>query len=399
MQRVVPVGDRDQARIREKRRLFLGVAWGVLPLQVPVVWLFFFLVPSLEPPRSALLILILLLWVNTGIYVHVRNALPERPIRPLVLELLVIPGVIWLFACLLAFLPALLLAGVLTAWPSLPAGASGYLEAAGWALIAAALAVSAYGTLIRRRWVRISSHEIPIVGLPEAFDGYRIVHLSDLHIGNFDTGRQLEKWVRMANHLEPDLVVVTGDLANSGDFAIDAVCEGLKGVVAQQGVAIVLGNHDYFLETEILVSRLELSGLRVLRNSGLRLRRGGEEILVAGVDDTWSGRADITRALEGWDGAAPVVLLAHDPRVFRRALSRGIALTLSGHTHGGQFAVPFFPRRNFSARSYKFTTGLYRVGSASLFVNRGLGTTGLPIRLGVAPEIALLTLKAEAVDL
>ncbi|MEO8213858.1 MAG: hypothetical protein ABI560_11725, partial [Myxococcales bacterium] len=130
---------------------------------------------------------------------------------------------------------------------------------------------------------------------------------------------------------------------------------------------------------------------------GVDVVRGDGAIHVAGVDDTWTRRADVERALSARRDDMPVVLLAHDPDLFPQAVDRGVALTLSGHTHGGQMGVPLFARKlNLARVMTPFTTGFYQVGSATLYVNRGLGTTGPPVRLGVPPEIAVFTLRRAA---
>jgi hypothetical protein len=154
-----------------------------------------------------------------------------------------------------------------------------------------------------------------------------------------------------------------------------------------------MGNHDYWSGGETLAEALEAAGLEVLRNHGRPVEREGARVFLAGVDDTWTRRADLDRALSRWERDVPAILLAHDPALYPAAAERGVALTLSGHTHGGQLAVPFKHRWNLSMRVYRFHSGLYRNGPASLFVHRGLGTTGPPSRLGAAPEIAVLTLR------
>ena len=158
-----------------------------------------------------------------------------------------------------------------------------------------------------------------------------------------------------------------------------------------------MGNHDYFTEGELVAAALDRAGLTVLRNRGVTLRRDEGALYVAGADDTWTHRHDVAAALTARPANAPVVLLAHDPALFPEAVSHGVDLTLSGHTHGGQIGLPGFSHRlNLARVMTRFTTGIYRSGKSTLYVNRGLGTTGPPVRLAVAPEIALLTLRAAA---
>jgi predicted MPP superfamily phosphohydrolase len=206
--------------------------------------------------------------------------------------------------------------------------------------------------------------------------------------------------VDRANRLGGDLVAVTGDLITSGRDYTQAVAESLGRLRAPDGVYGCMGNHDYFTDGEAFVRLLEDNGLILLRNRGLKLEREGQAIYLAGVDDTWTGRANIATALHDREARAPVVLLAHDPAMFARAAKHGVALTLSGHTHGGQVAFPLAPKRwNLARFMTPFTTGIYRLGPSFLYVNRGLGTTGPPVRLGVRPEITVFTLTPAGEDL
>jgi predicted MPP superfamily phosphohydrolase len=264
--------------------------------------------------------------------------------------------------------------------------------------LGAALAATAAITLLAFvHRVRIVRRDVPIASLPEAFDGYRIVQISDLHCGPFASGRRVSGWVRRVNSLEADVVAVTGDLIASGTTFVSVVASALGGLTARDGVFAAMGNHDYFGDGEHMARALGDAGLSVLRNEGVELLRDGARIFVAGVDDTWTGRDDVDKALARRPRGVPTVLLAHDPVLFTAAAARGVDLTLSGHTHGGQLGVPFFARRwNLARVITRFTTDLYREGQSMLYVNRGLGTTGVPIRMLVAPEIAVLTLRRAA---
>jgi hypothetical protein len=245
--------------------------------------------------------------------------------------------------------------------------------------------------------VRVVRRDVHISSLPEEFDGYRIVQISDLHCGPFASGRRVSGWVRRVNALEADAVAVTGDLIASGTAFVSVVANALGALTARDGVYAAMGNHDYFGDGEHMARALGDAGLSVLRNEGVEVERGGARIYVAGVDDTWTGRDDVDKALARRPEGMPTVLLAHDPVLFQEAAARGVDLTLSGHTHGGQLGVPFFARRwNLARVITRFTTDLYREGRSALYVNRGLGTTGVPIRMLVDPEIAVLTLRRAA---
>lgn len=257
--------------------------------------------------------------------------------------------------------------------------------------LAATLLVTGAAFTHRTRIVR---RDVAIQALPAAFDGYRIVQLSDLHCGPFASGRRVDGWVSAANSLEADLVTVTGDLIASGATFVPVVARALGALRGRDGVFACMGNHDYFTEGESMATALTDNGLDVLRNRGVAIERDGARLYLAGVDDTWTGRDDLDATLSGRPAGTPTVLLAHDPALFPGAAARGVDLTLSGHTHGGQLGVPFFARRwNLARVMTRFSSGFYREGASTLYVNHGLGTTGVPIRWLVAPEIAVLTLR------
>jgi predicted MPP superfamily phosphohydrolase len=156
-----------------------------------------------------------------------------------------------------------------------------------------------------------------------------------------------------------------------------------------------MGNHDYFGEGEPLISLLRDKGLHVFRNEGKVLEHDGGKIYLTAIDDVWTRRADIDKALANRPPGMPTIMLSHDPDKFPEMVKRKVDLTLSGHTHGGQIAWPFLGRWiNASKLAHKFHIGVYRDGSCTLYVHGGLGTTGPPIRLGVAPAVVMLTLRA-----
>lgn len=260
---------------------------------------------------------------------------------------------------------------------------------------ASGLLVCGYGVLVRRRWFVTRRVDVAIEGLDKKLDGYKIVQLSDLHIGALTPPSWGARWVRSANAENADAVVVTGDMVTSGVAYHDDIGKLVGGLRGKDGVFVSMGNHDYFGEGEPLVTRIIENGARVLRNEGLEVERHGARLFLAAVDDTWTRRANLERALEARPEGMPTVLLAHDPDRFPQYVKRGVDLVLAGHTHGGQIAVPFLARHvNASKLAHHYHLGVYREGKATLYVHPGLGTTGPPIRLGVAPAIVVLTLRA-----
>ncbi len=331
-----------------------------------------------------------------ALFVHrMRSHFPDRPRSWLELHFVDEPFFVHWCAALGAWLPILsyaivkaivaLLRGVPLEVPSTFASVA----------YGAAFAVAAWGVFVRRRWVRTREVEVVIPGLPRAFDGYRVAQLSDLHLGGLTPPRWGEAWARLTNAAAPDLVAITGDLVTSGtDFHHD-IARVIGGIRATDGVFVAMGNHDYFGDGEPLVTLLRQNGAVVLRNEGQLVEREGARLFVAGVDDTWTRRADLVRTLAAREPNACTLLLAHDPELFPLAAREGVHLVLSGHTHGGQVALPFFSKwLGLGRLAHRFHLGLYREGDSSLYVHPGLGTTGPPIRVGVAPEIAILTLRA-----
>lgn len=246
--------------------------------------------------------------------------------------------------------------------------------------------------------------------LPPAFDGYRIVQFSDLHVGTFaGHSETVKRIVELINTQEADAVVFTGDLVNHRADELDGVEHLLAAIRAKDGVYSVLGNHDYGMylrwdseeareaNMESLKRREAAMGWRMLNNEHVLLRRSGEAIALVGVENDgnppFPQRGDLTKALRGTEGLFKI-LLSHDPTHWRReVLPRSdVRLTLSGHTHAMQFMVGgHTPATWFYPESH----GMYTEGDRSLYVNIGLGEVMLPFRFGAWPEITVLTLRRQ----
>lgn len=264
---------------------------------------------------------------------------------------------------------------------------------------ATGLVVCGYGCTLRRWFFVTRRVDVRLQGLDPKFDGYTIAQLSDLHIGAFTPLWWGERWVRATNASSADLVVVTGDMVTSGVAFHEDIAQLVGGLRAKDGVYVIMGNHDYFGEGEPLVTLLRERGAHVLRNQGVVLEKDGARLYLAGIDDTWTKRANLDAALAERPDGVPTVLLAHDPERFASAVEKNVQLVLSGHTHGGQIAFPFLGRFiNASKLAHEWHIGLYEKGDSTLYVHGGLGTTGPPMRLGVAPSIALIRLRAAAVE-
>lgn len=294
------------------------------------------------------------------------------------------PFYIWWTFCLLFSVSAALLLTVAALSPLRTTHAL-------WASFALS-AIASYRALRPRP--RVVHTRLPLQRLPRAFEGLRIVQLTDIHCGPFTPASRVRRWVARANALAPDIIVITGDLITSGPDYIEEMAAALSDLEAPEGVYACLGNHDHFGTGGRVGPALRKHGITVLDNTDVLLRRTGGHIYLAGVDDNWSGRDDLKRALRERPHGATTLLLAHDPGLFPRAVASRVDLTISGHTHGGQFAVPWMVRTfNLARLMTPYSSGLYREGNSFLYVSHGLGTSGPPIRLGARPELSLLTLE------
>lgn len=266
----------------------------------------------------------------------------------------------------------------------------------------AAVAVSgaAIGVGVREALGAVRVVDVPVTlpRLGRDLDGFTIVQLTDLHVG-FTIGRgYVADVVARAMALTPDLIVLTGDLVDGSVADLRDRVAPLAGLRAPHGVFVVPGNHEHYSGVEAWLPAFVALGLEPLRNRRVPIHRGAASFELAGVDDWTSAAhgsvgADYDLALAGRDPALPVILLAHQPRQVRAAARRGVDLQLSGHTHGGQIWPWHYIA---SAQQGGLVAGYYRVGDTQLYVSRGCGYWGPPIRLGAPPEITRIVLRAPA---
>jgi predicted MPP superfamily phosphohydrolase len=250
-----------------------------------------------------------------------------------------------------------------------------------------------YGLLYGRLDVEVTRLRIRLAGLPAAFEGFRIAQLSDFHISPFLTANEIRRCVTITNRLKPDLIVMTGDFVAWDPEAEGEVVQALSGLRAPCGVFGCLGNHETETQTEDSITRLfAAQNVRILRQEHAPIRLCGETLNLIGVDDSLLR----LRGVESLMMSDTVnILLSHDPDNFDRAAQLGIDLTLAGHTHGGQLSLEFL-RRGLCLSRFEtpYVSGWYEKPSGQqLYVNRGIGTTGFPIRLGARPEITVLELS------
>ncbi len=235
--------------------------------------------------------------------------------------------------------------------------------------------------------IEITEHRIRLHDLPESFRGLRIVQLSDIHHGLFLPFHAVLDAVEMTNRLQPDVIALTGDFVTYSRAYIEPVAAILGTLRARHGVFAVLGNHDFRVGDGEVTRALQRHGIEVLRNRHALLRHAGHALPIAGIDDLWYG-ADLPRALHGIRPGAPTILLAHNPKIIRRAAHYQVGLVLSGHTHGGQINLPLagtvFGR---SPEQMRFRSGWDRLGPTQIYVSRGIGTVVLPLRVRCPAEI------------
>ena len=228
--------------------------------------------------------------------------------------------------------------------------------------------------------------------LPRAFDGFRIVQLSDIHHSPFTSVKQIERAVETANSLLPDMIALTGDYVSKERRYAAPCAELLGSLTARHGVFAVLGNHDHWTDAALITDLFRAEGITVLVNQGMRFEKDGSAFWLAGVDDTMVGLEDLSLALAGASDDEMKLLLAHNPVILRKAARAGVDLVLSGHTHGGQ--VNLRSERSETRRPRRrHLKGLGRLDETQIYVTRGLGTVVLPVRFGCPPEVSLLELR------
>jgi predicted MPP superfamily phosphohydrolase len=273
-----------------------------------------------------------------------------------------------------------------------------------------------WGMLVGRYKYKIHHQDLSFSSLPKAFDGLRIVQISDLHIGSFfKEFDKVETGLQMIRDLKPDMILFTGDLVNNSADEAEPWIENLKKLEAPMGKYSILGNHDYGdyvnwesreakqENLERLITIHQEMGFDILLNENRRFEKDGESFVLAGVENwglpPFPQHGDLPKALEGSSDQDFQLLMSHDPSHWDAQVIKDseVDLTLSGHTHGMQFGVEL-GNIKWSPVKYKYPkwAGLYENDKQKLYVNRGFGYIGYPGRVGIMPEITLITLKREA---
>ncbi|MEB3299578.1 MAG: metallophosphoesterase [Candidatus Sericytochromatia bacterium] len=337
-----------------------------------------------------------LLWMTTVAGFVLERLLPPALARPLAWVGHTWQGTSFILLCCLLltepfrFLPEVLAASgvALNLSASAPSDLNGWLS-----LVAVTAGVVLAGVALfdAIRGPRVVHVTVPIPNLPPEWHGLRIAQISDVHVGNTVRNRYVRRLSKSIRNLQPDLLAITGDLVDGPVYRLSEQLAPLLEWKPPLGIAFAPGNHEYYAGAEEWLEFLQSHGVQVLRNGHVQHERGGAALVVAGVDDFAAPRfggpgPDLAAALKGAPAEAPVILLAHQPPAIGAARDAGVALQLSGHTHGGQI-VPF----NLLVRlDQPHVAGLFRHGGTWLYVSRGTGWWGPPMRLGAPAELTLL---------
>jgi predicted MPP superfamily phosphohydrolase len=280
-----------------------------------------------------------------------------------------------------------------------PISRRGFLKAAALSVLGTGLLGAggyAYTNQVEPGWIELTQISLTLPRLAPEFDGYRIAHISDIHLDIWTPRDRISQAVELVNRQAPDLVVITGDFVTylAGHFAADLVAV-LGALAPRQATLAVLGNHDHWTDATTVRRVIAQSGIVELSNAVYMLRRGEAMLHIAGVDDVWErqDRLDLVLAQLPAEGAA--ILLAHEPDYADVSAATGrFALQLSGHSHGGQVIIPFWGPLVLPLHARKYPVGRYQVGGMIQYTNRGLGMISPHVRFNCRPEITVFTLQA-----
>jgi uncharacterized protein len=252
-----------------------------------------------------------------------------------------------------------------------------------------------YGSKIEPNWIEVVPIQLTIPNLMPAFEEFKIVQISDLHLSRFMPDKRLERIIKLVNQQQPDAIAITGDIITEGQSVnFQRIEEKLSQLVSKSGTLAVLGNHDHLLgATDKLKQALVHSNIINLDNQVYVIERGTEKLAVAGIDDPFWGQGDLDKVIPQLPDDHAAVILVHEPDYLETiAKTHKFALQLSGHSHGGQIKIPFLTPLVLPYGGKRYFVGLNKVEDTVEYTNRGLGMTGLPFRFNSRPEITVFTL-------
>lgn len=282
------------------------------------------------------------------------------------------------------------------------AGRRAFLRRGMYGLTALSFGGSAYGMLVGKRNYEITEVTFPLRNLHPSLNGFSIALVSDIHSSYNMLKEEMEEYARIVNSLACDMILVTGDFVNSMTEEVYPFAEAFSVLKAPYGVYGVMGNHDFFArDPELVAKEVDACGIKLLRNDKVIVSKDGGSFYLLGVDDVGNpmrAAEKFTVALGSAPLNIPKLLMVHRPYYLRQAAEKKIDLVLSGHTHGGQVVLANFGNVVIAPASLasKYVWGKYTMGETQMYVNRGIGTVGLPIRINCPPEITRITLVPQA---
>lgn len=256
-----------------------------------------------------------------------------------------------------------------------------------------------YGTKIEPNWIEVVPIELTLTNLDPAFNNFKIVQISDLHVSKFMPKARLAKIVRLVNQQNADAIAITGDIVTKrSHFDAIELQQYLSQLKATSGIVAVLGNHEHWIgNLDLLEEVLAQSQIDNLHNEVYTIERDGHQLAFAGIDDPYWGQPDLDRVIHYLPEGVPAIFLVHEPDYIETsAATHKFALQLSGHSHGGQVRIPYFTPLVLPIGGRKYFAGLERVEDTFTYTNRGLGMTNLAIRIGSRPEITVFSLYSPA---
>ncbi|OIK15473.1 hypothetical protein BIV60_09400 [Bacillus sp. MUM 116] len=261
-------------------------------------------------------------------------------------------------------------------------------------LLAAGIMMGTYSFKIERFWYQVKEVKLKIKNLPKAFEGWRIVQFSDVHLGFHYGIDDFQHVIKLINGLKPDIIFFTGDLVQIGNYKPEPAIPLLQSLNGLRGGKwAVIGNHDFYTKNQV-INVLKNSQFHVLDNNQDFIEVDQQRLYIAGIDDQMYGNPNIGKAVEGRTQQDCVLLLAHEPDIADESIKHPISAQFSGHSHGGQIRFPFYGPIIKQVLASKYSDGLYKIGENKmpLYVNRGIGTTKLAVRFHCRPEITVFHL-------
>lgn len=254
--------------------------------------------------------------------------------------------------------------------------------------------------VVEPNWLALEQVEVPIRGLPAGLDGLRIGFISDFHRGRYVTEGDISRAAKYLQRQKPDLILLGGDFVEVEAENVHSCVKVLSQLKSPLGTYAVLGNHDYWTNSDIICASIQQSRIRLLINETLKLKWRSEHFYLVGLDDVWEGRPDPRTALRNVSPKAMKILLVHEPDYAEmiKKLPSWLPLQLSGHSHGGQVIIPFLGPPILPYLGQRYPAGLQRLSGSDrwIYTTRGIGNL-VPIRFNCKPEVTILTLRKAAI--